>query len=180
MSVSVIVGKLTEANSFRVEDIETKYPKGLIIRRNTIKNFKIWFRSIKRPIIGTRVLICITDSNPIGQRDFYSFIQILEEIAEHNYADVLWHILNPKGNFSDTITKLDLVILKDTHRKDFLMYLENRYKNKEICLHILKKIAYNYNAYKLYEKEIELVFKTKSVITERDIDNLFTSNSCRR
>ena len=175
--VTVVLGELTDYNKHRIEDIEKKYHKNLIIYKNTRNNFKIWFKNIKRPIIGDRLLVFISDISLAKRTDFYSFLQILEEIKDHSYADVLWHISELKSNLSDTITTVNLIILKQTYKSDFLLYMEKRYGNTEICLYILNKIAYNYKTYKLYQKEIEIIFKTKPKVEQRDIDLILTSKS---
>lgn len=179
--ITILIGELTDYNIYHETDITSKFPQALVIKRNTSKGFKAWFSNIKRPIIGDRVLVHLTETYPLSRRDFDSFRTILEELKEHNYVDILWSIPQTRGNFNDIITSMNLILLRRTYKSDFIQYASKKFPNTNVdtIKYFLKSIAYNQSLFNLYEKEFEEIYKTKGTFTNIDVDQTVTNKQLR-
>lgn len=173
--VTVLIGEITECNKYRVDEIKKNYHHALIINRNTSKGFKLWLKNIKRPIIGGRILLTITDNSKITRKDFDAMKDILGNLVDHDYIDVLWMIPYPAGSFSDVITELNLVNLRDFYRTDFERYVQTKFPgvDSKSIKYLLNRISYNWNTYILYQEELI----ARGTFNKRDIEKLVTTKS---
>lgn len=173
--VTVLIGEITEYNRYRIDDIRKKYHPALIINRNTSKGFKLWVKNIKRPIIGGRILLSITDNYKVTRRDFDAMKDILSNFVDHDYIDVLWMIPYPVGNFSDIVTELKLVNLRNTYRSDFEKYVQTKFPDvdQKQIRYLLNRISYNWNTYILYQEEL----LSQKTFSKKDIERLVTTKA---